>query len=102
MLIILFSYVTLFSKGDWQFSRVPTDRRVCGNRSPSESAKEHDVLYSVFLSHGSHVLYPLHVYGEHTNSYTVNNKLQYERVGFVSKPGISSCPCKKILLPLLN
>lgn len=80
MLIILFYHVTPFFEGDWQFSRAATDRRVCVNRSPSESAEEHDVLYSVFLSYGSHLLYLLHVHGEHTNTSTatlhaVNNRL---------------------------
>lgn len=54
-------------KGDGQYSCIAADRRVSVYRPPPESAEKYDVLHSVILSYGSHLLYALHVYGEHTN-----------------------------------
>lgn len=54
----------LFVKGDLQFSRASVDRRVAVHRPSSEFAEEYDVIPTVLLCHGSHVLYPLHVHGE--------------------------------------
>lgn len=56
----------LFVKGDLRFSRASVDRRVAVHRPPSEFAEEYDVIPTVLLCHGSHVLCPLHVHGECT------------------------------------
>lgn len=62
--------MTLFVKGDLQFSRAAADRCVSVHRPPSESAEEHDVIPAVLLCHGSHVLCPLHVHGERTDKHS--------------------------------
>ncbi|XP_061120870.1 putative sodium-coupled neutral amino acid transporter 10 isoform X3 [Syngnathus typhle] len=48
--------------GDGRFSRAAVDCRVALHRAPIESAEEHDVLHSVLLGHGAHVLHLLHVH----------------------------------------
>lgn len=56
--------VMFFVTGDLRFSRAAVDRCVSVHRPPSEFTEKHDVIPSVLLCHGSHVLYPLHVHGE--------------------------------------
>lgn len=56
-------------KGNGRFPRAAADRRVCVHRSSSESAEEHDGVPAVLLSHGAHVLHPLHVHGEVTQKH---------------------------------
>lgn len=58
----------LSSIGDLQFPRASADRGVSVHRPASESAEKHDVIHPVLLCHGAHVLYPLHVHGEPTNT----------------------------------
>lgn len=74
-----------FCKDDRQFSCAAADRSIFVHRPPSESAEEHDVLYSVLLSYGSHFLHPFHVHGEridtHTHSYTVYYDSEQTAVG---------------------
>lgn len=65
---MFYYHVQLSSKGDLQFSCAAAVRCVSVHRPPSESAEEHDVLHPVLLCHGSHVLHPLHVHGEPTNT----------------------------------
>lgn len=62
--------MTLFVQGELQFSRAAADRCVSVHRPPSESAEEHDVIPAVLLCHGSHILRPVHVHGECTDSHS--------------------------------
>lgn len=60
-------------KGDFQFPCAVAHRCVPVHCPSSESSEEHDVLPPVLLCHGSHVLHPLHVYGEPTNTQLTNH-----------------------------
>lgn len=63
------SNLQLSFKGDFWFPRAAAVCRVPVHCAASESSEKHDVLPAVLFCHGSHVLHPLHVYGEPTNTH---------------------------------
>ena len=54
--------------GDGRLPGAAADRRVAVHRAAAQPAEEPHVLHTVVLRHGPHVLHPLHVHGELTQT----------------------------------
>ena len=56
--------LSVWRAGDGRLPGAVADRRVAVHRAAPQPAEEPDVLHTVLLRHGPHVLHPLHVHGE--------------------------------------